>query len=89
MTEFRAPLSPALAESIYSGLCGAPHAEFGSHKQLLKSKMDADSLPYFLFGFLAPDFLPSEDLGAEDFFEPPLESDFSLALTDFDADDFL
>lgn len=41
---------------------------------------------YFFFAFLAPDFLAELP---EDFFAPPLESDFDLAFADFEAVDFL
>ena len=41
-----------------------------------------------LYAALVP-FAPPEDLDADDFFEPPLGSDFNLAFADFEAEDFL
>ena len=68
--------------------CGAARREFsfGGHRPPLQGE---PLFAYFFFAFLAVDFLPPEDLDADAFFEPIMDSDFNLAFADFEAEDFL
>ncbi len=79
----------ALTETALQRACGAAR-RFELRSAVIDAPLQGEPLfAYFFFDFLAPDFLPPEDLDADDFFEPPLGSDFNLAFADFEAEDFL